>query len=95
MYFGSTLSLLEIIQLKILLQLAAYRSYKQHIVSPEIAILTTLIITVSSRKNLRTKETPDFNLEYSKMGESGVGIKMIKSVFFRYFSIKSYVVDVY
>ena len=37
-----------------------------------------------------------YSLTYSKNGgESGVGIKMIKSENFRYFSIKSYVVDVY
>ena len=38
-----------------------------------------------------------YSLTYSKNGggESGVGIKMIKCENFRYFSIKSYVVDVY
>ena len=35
------------------------------------------------------------NIYNSKMGKYGVGIKMIKSDFFQYFSIKSYVVDVY
>ena len=45
----------------------------------------------TSRKHLRTKVTPDFHLTYSKNGgKSGVGIKMIKGVNFRYFSIKSY-----
>ena len=52
---------------------------------------------LTSRKHLRTKETPDFHLTYSKYsrGKSGVGIKMIKSEKIQYFSIKSYVVDVY
>ena len=49
-----------------------------------------------SGKHLRTKVTPDFHLTYSKKwGKSGVGIKMIKMDNFQYFSIKSYVVDVY
>ena len=49
-----------------------------------------------SRKHLRTKVTPDFNLTYSKnWGKSGVGIKIIKNDNFHYFSIKSYVVNVY
>ena len=48
-----------------------------------------------SGKHLRTKVTPDFHLTYSKkMGEFWVGIKMIMDNF-QYFSIKSYVVDVY
>ena len=47
-------------------------------------------------KHLRTKVTPDFHLTYNKKwGKSGVGIKMIKMDNFQYFSIKSYVVDVY
>ena len=51
---------------------------------------------VTSRKHLRTKVTPDIHLTYSKNGgKSGVGIKMIKMDNFQYFSIKSYVVDVY
>ena len=51
---------------------------------------------LSSRKHLRTKVTPDFHLTFSKNGgKSGVGIKMIKSYNLQYFSIKSYVVDVY
>ena len=45
---------------------------------------------------VRTKVTPDFHLTYSKNGGNlGVEIKMIKCEKFRYFSIKSYVVDVY
>ena len=50
----------------------------------------------SSRKHLRTKVIPDFHLTYSKnWGKSGVGIKMIQMDNFQFFSIKSYVVDVY
>ena len=50
----------------------------------------------TSRKHLRIKVTPDFHLTYSKKwGKSGVGIKMIKSEKFPFFSIKSYVVNVY
>ena len=61
----------------------------------------------TARKHLRTKVTPDLHLisrkriesTYTapslyivKMGKPGVGIK---NDIFRYFSIKSYVVDVY
>ena len=49
----------------------------------------------SSRKQLRTKVTPDLHLTYSKMGEIWGWYKMVKSDNFQYFSIKSYVVDVY
>ena len=42
------------------------------------------------------KSDPRFPPTYSKKREkSGVGIKMIKMDNFQYFSIKSYVVDVY
>ena len=51
---------------------------------------------ITSRKHLRAKVTPDFHLTYSKnWGNLGVRIKMIKMNNFQYFSIKSYVVDVY
>ena len=50
----------------------------------------------SSRKHLHTKVTPDFHLTYSKNSKkSEVGIKMVKIDNCQYFSIKSYVVDVY
>ena len=57
-----------------------------------------LLQNCTSQKHLRTEVTPDFHLTYmySKNGGSlGVGMKMIKKDNFQYFSIKSYVVDVY
>ena len=49
-----------------------------------------------SRKHLCKKVTPDLHLTFSKKGGNlGVGIKMIKNGNYLYFSIKSYVVDVY
>ena len=53
------------------------------------------LIRCSSRKQLRTKVTPDFHTTYSKNGgnlESNQNDKMDN---FQYFSIKSYVVDKY
>ena len=47
-----------------------------------------------SRKHLCSKVTPDFHLTYSKNG-GNLGIKMIKSGDFQYFSIKSYGVVVF
>ena len=44
----------------------------------------------ASLKYLRTKVTPDLHPTYIKNGgKSGVGIKMLKSDNFQYFSIKS------
>ena len=50
---------------------------------------------VASRKHLRTKMTPDFHLTYGKNGGKWGKNQNDKSEQFRYFSIKSYVVDVY
>ena len=61
----------------------------------KIKILTIAFCCLTSRKRLRTKVTQDFHLTYSKNGGNlGSGSK-IKSEKFQYFSIKSYVVDVY
>ena len=49
-----------------------------------------------SWKHLHTKVTPDFHLTYSKNGGNlGSESKFKKIENFQYFSIKSYVVDVY
>ena len=63
--------------------------------SSEGSLSATLIGRDYHGKHLRTKVTPDFYLTYSKNGEYGVGIKMIKMNNFQYFSIKSYVLDVH
>ena len=64
--------------------------------SKNSGLMNCSLSKVTSRKHLRTKVTPDIHLTYSENGgKSGVGIKMIKMDNFQYFSIKSYVVDVY
>ena len=72
---------------------------KYHILIICSFVLSCIVFNIllkSSRKHLRAKVTPDFQLTYSKKwGKSGVGIKMIKMDNFQYFSINSYVMDVY
>ena len=50
---------------------------------------------ISSRKHLRTKVTPDFHLKYSKNWGNLGSNQNNKMDDFRFFSIKSYVLDVY
>ena len=49
----------------------------------------------SSWIHLRTNVTPDLHITYSNIGEIWGWNKMIKFDIFLYFSIKSYVLDVY
>ena len=62
------------------------------IISTKLQKLKTVFVNITETSPY--KRDPDFHLTYSKMGKSGVGIKMIKNEKFRYSSIKSYVVDV-
>ena len=54
-----------------------------------------MVHPLTSRKHLRTKVTPDFHLTYSKMGDIWGRNQNDKMDTFQYFSIKSYVLDVY